>query len=140
MFPNRNNTPEQKRKQLRQFGLMVGGIFALIGFWQLFRGHHETVRIILWSIGGLLIGFGAIAPAVLAPVYAVWMKLAFLLGWVNTRILLSLIFFLMITPVGLVTRLFGRDALNLRFDRKATTYWRPRQPVASIKEHCERQY
>ncbi|MCZ6672606.1 MAG: SxtJ family membrane protein [Verrucomicrobia bacterium] len=139
MFPNRN-TPKQERRRLRHFGLLVGGIFALIGFWQLYRGHHETARVILWSIGGLLIGFGLIAPKLLAPIYAAWMKLAFLLGWVNSRILLSVIFFFLFTPIALVTRIFGRDALGRRLDRNAISYWIEREPVQSIQEHCERQY
>ena len=139
MFPNRD-TPEQKRKRLRQFGLLVGGIFMLIGFWQLYRGHHETIRILLWSMGGLLIGGGLIAPMILAPIYAAWMKFAFLLGWVNSRILLSVIFFIIFTPTALVLRFLGRDALDRRMDKKAISYWRQRQPVVSIQEHCERQY
>jgi len=118
----------------------VGGIFALIGCWQLYRGHHETVRIVLWSLGGFLIGAGLIAPTILAPIYAAWMKLAFILGWVNSRILLSIIFFLLFTPTALVLRLFGRDALDRRIEKQATSYWRERQPIKSIQEHCERQY
>ncbi|MBI1924667.1 sxtJ [Candidatus Poribacteria bacterium] len=139
MFPNQD-TPSQKRKRLRQFGLLVGGIFALIGFWQLYRGHHETVRIVLWSLGGFLIGAGLIAPTILAPIYVAWMKLAFILGWVNSRILLSIIFFLLFTPIALVLRLLGRDALDRRIEKQATSYWRERQPIKSIQEHCERQY
>lgn len=139
MFPNRN-TPKQKRKQLRQFGLLVGGVFALIGFLLLFRGHHKTVQIILWSIGGLLIGFGVVSPTILAPIYVVWMKLAFVLAWMNSRILLSLIFFLFFTPISLISRIFGRDALDRRIEPQVTSYWEQCQPVTSIKEHCERQY
>ena len=146
MFPDRD-TLAQQRKRLRQFGLLVGGIFTLIGFWHnpplkwwANGGHHETVRVIFWSIGGLLIGAGLIAPMLLAPVYAAWMKLAYLLGWVNSRILLSVIFFLLFTPIALVTRLFGRDALDRRMNEKAISYWKQRQPVESIQEHCERQY
>ena len=138
MFPN-TDTPNQKRKQLRNFGLLVGGIFVLIGFWQLYRGQHETVRTILWVLGGFLIGFGAVAPMLLAPIYTAWMKFAFVLGWVNSRILLSAIFFLLITPIGLVVRIF-RDALDRRINREATSYWVQRPPVEEVQEHCERQF
>ena len=131
---------QQNRKQLRQFGLLVGGILVLIGVWQWYRGHHETVRIVLWSIGGVLIGAGLIVPTRLAPVYVAWMKFAFLLGWVNTRILLSVIFFLLLAPVGLVSRLFGRDSLDQRISPQTNSYWKPRQPQSAVREHCERQY
>jgi len=139
MFPNRD-TPEQKRKELRKFGLLVGGILALIGLLFLWRGRHEIARIVLWSIGGFLIVFGAIAPMVLKPIYVAWMKFAFVLGWVNSRILLSIIFFVFFTPMALIQRVFGRDALHQRMDKGTDSYWIKRSPIASIKEHCERQF
>ena len=135
-----HETPEQKRKQLRHFGLLVGAVFALIGFWQLYRGQHEIARAILWSIGGLLMKLGLIVPKLLGPIHAGWMKLAFVLGWVNSRILLSIIFFLLFTPIALITRVFGRDSLDRRINRKSTSYWKPRPAIGSIEEHCERQY
>ncbi|MCH8291222.1 hypothetical protein IH992_09005 [Candidatus Poribacteria bacterium] len=139
MFPNRD-TPEQKRKELRKFGLLVGGILALIGLLFLWRGRHEIARIVLWSIGGFLIVFGAIAPIVLKPIYVAWMKFAFVLGWVNSRILLSIIFFVFFTPMALIQRVFGRDALHRRMEKGTNSYWIKRSPIASIKEHCERQF
>jgi hypothetical protein len=139
MFPN-HNTPEQERKRLRYFGLLVGGIFALIGFWQLYRGHHEIARIVLWSLGGFLIVFGLIAPKVLGPIYAGWMKFAFVLGWVNSRILLSVIFVFLFIPTSLIMRIFGRDALERQFNRKASSYWVDRDLIKSVQEHCERQF
>ena len=139
MFPNRD-TLEQRRKDLRKFGLMVGGILLLLGFFLLWRGRHATIQISLWAIGGSLIVFGAIAPKVLRPVYVAWMKFALILGWVNSRILLSLIFFLLFTPIGLIMRLFGRDALNRRMSGESDSYWVKREPITSAKEHAERQF
>ena len=130
----------QKRKQLRQFGLMVGGILVLIGLWKLYQGKHETARLILWSVGVALMVTGAIVPKLLTPVYWIWMKLALLLGWVNTRLLLGIIFFVIITPMAVVMKVFGRDALNRKIDKDAGSYWIPRPPIASIKEYCERQF
>ena len=130
----------QKKKQLRQFGLMVGSVLVLIGLWKLYWGKHETARIILWSVGGLLMTAGAIVPKLLTPVYWLWMKLAHLLGWVNTRLLLGIIFFVIITPMAIVMKIFGRDALNRKIDKNIVSYWIPRPPIASIKEHCERQF
>ena len=130
----------QKRKKLRQFGLMVGGVLVLIGLWKLYQGKHEMVRLTLWSVGGLLIITGSIVPTLLTPVYWIWMKLAHLLGWVNTRLLLGIIFFVIITPMAIVMKVFGRDALNRKIDKDVDSYWIPRPPIASIKEHCERQF
>ena len=130
----------QKKKQLRQFGLMIGSVLVLIGLWKLYQGKHETARLILWSVGGALMVTGAIVPKLLTPVYWLWMKLAHLLGWVNIRLLLGIIFFVIITPMAIVMKVFGRDALNRKIDKGSDSYWIPRPPIASIKEHCERQF
>ena len=130
----------QREKQLRQFGLMVGSVLVLIGLWKLYQGKHETARLILWSVGGSLIITGVIVPTLLTPVCWLWMKLAHLLGWVNTRLLLGIIFFVIITPMAIVMKVFGRDALNRKIDKDAGSYWIPRSPIASIKEYCERQF
>ena len=134
-YLNRHN-----KKQLRQFGLMVGGVLILIGLWTLYQGKHEPARLILWSIGGLLIITGSIVPTLLRPAYWLWMKLAHLLGWVNTRLLLGIIFFVIITPMAIVMKVLGRDALNRKINKDADSYWIPRPPIESVKEHCERQF
>ena len=139
MFPNRG-TPEQRRKDLRKFGVMVGGILLLIGLFLLWRGYHKPIQVGLWTIGGILVVFGAIAPTLLRPIYVGWMKFAFILGWVNSRIILSLIFYLLFTPIGLIMRLFGRDALDRRMSGKSDSYWVKREPITSVKEHSERQF
>jgi len=101
------------RKELRQFSFIVGGVFSLIGVWPLlFRGTPPR----FWALaaGGGLIILGLLLPRALAPVYRGWMVLGHALGWLNTRIILGLLFYGMITPMGLVMRLFGKDPLRLR--------------------------
>jgi len=122
-------TPVATQKQLRQFGWMVGTVLILIGGWQLYRQIHPTARIVLWSVGGFLVLSGLLTPKILAPGYKIWMRLATVLGWINTRILLGLIFYLIFTPVGLVMRLSGRDPLTQRIDRAADSYWVDRSPI-----------
>lgn len=128
------------RKQLRQFGLMIGLILVGLGLWRLYKGDWETVRVALLMIGGFLTVSGLFAPLLLKPIYTVWMKLAHGLAYVNTRILLGLVFFLMITPIGLLMRLFKGDILAEKFDKNAGTYWNEIEPIPSAKEHCERQF
>ena len=98
-------------EELRKFGLLVGGVFAVIGIWPLgFRG--EPLR--WWAIilGGILIVFGALLPQILAPIHRGWMWAGHVLGWVNTRILLGVVFYGLITPIGLLFRLIGKDPLR----------------------------
>lgn len=124
-------------KELRNFGLIVGGIFLVIGLWPLvWRG--EGMR--MWAVGlaGLLIPLGLLVPTVLAPVFRVWMKVGHVLGWINTRIILGILFYGLITPMGVVMRLFGWDAMRRVLVRDAQTYRVVRQPRPP--SHMTRQF
>lgn len=110
---------------LRKFGLMVGGVFCLLGAFLLWREVSWAV-VFLW-IGAPLVVLGAIYPRILRPVYIGWMTLAVVLGAFMTRVLLTLFFFIVLTPVGLFFRLIGRDALHRTLDRDAASYWIPKE-------------
>lgn len=120
-------TTEPTTKELRNFGLMVGGIFGLMAFWPLVvRG--EALR--LWALVAsvALLGPALIAPSVLHPVHRVWMKIGHVLGWINTRILLGIVFFGIVTPLGFIGHLLGKDNMNLRIKEPVDTYRRIKQP------------
>lgn len=109
------------RKELRQFGLLVGTVFTVIGLWPLvFRG--EPLRLWAIGIGGLLIAVGGVFPSALAPVHKGWMWVGHILGWINTRILLAIVFYALVTPIGLVRRLMGKDTMKQGFTESSTTY------------------
>ena len=79
----------------------------------------------------VLVLLGAVAPRILRRPYRVWMALAVVLGFVMTRVILTVFFFLVLTPTGLVFRLLGRDSLHRKIDRQAPTYWLPKEyPIA----------
>ena len=91
----------------RQFALLVGGILGLIGVCPLVW-RHQSPRLWAVALAVLLIVPGLVAPRILAPAYRLWMKLAEVLAWINTRILLGVVFYLVVTPIGLIMRLLGR--------------------------------
>jgi len=125
------------RAQLRSFGLLVGGIFCAIGLWPaVFRG--AGVRLWLIGLAVALVVPALVAPRMLAPAHRVWMALGAALGWVNTRIVLSLVFFGLITPMGLVMRLTRHDPMQRAFDPDATTYRVPCKPRPGA--HMKRQF
>lgn len=128
------------RKQIRQFALLVGTVLILLATWQWYKDAWETARIVLWSIGGLLYVLGLVIPVVLTPFYKGWMALAHVLAYVNTRIIVSLIFFLVMMPIGFIMRLIKGDILGEKLDKNAPSYWTDYEPVESVKEHCERQF
>jgi hypothetical protein len=109
------------KKTLRQFGLMVGGIFLIIGLWP-FVWRQEAVRIWVVVPGALLAAAGLVMPVVLKSVYQGWMWVGHVMGWVNTRIILGILFYGVVTPMGLVMKLTGRDPMRRAFEPDAQTY------------------
>lgn len=122
----------------RAFGLiMAGGLGSLA----LLR-YAWTGGVSWWLIGfGLLFFLIALAaPAWLAPVHRMWMKLAAVLGFLNSRILLTIVFVAVVTPIALVMRLLGRRPFALVRDPTAGSYWRKRRPEEFTPERMERQF
>ena len=114
-------TPQADQAQLRRFGLIVGGIFGAIGIWPaVVRGQSPR----LWMVGlaVALVVPALLAPRILAPAHRAWMALGDALGWINTRLVLGLVFFGVVTPTGLVLRLTGRDPMRRAFESDAVTY------------------
>ena len=125
-------------RDLRKFGLLVGSVFAVFGVIVLLR-HKAHYPFFLWP-GGALVLLGVIVPRALKYVYLAWMSVAFVLGFVISHLILVLFFFLVITPIGLLARLFGKDFLSLKLDRQAASYWIPRDKKAKTPAEYEKQF
>ena len=126
-----------KTKQQRSFGLTVGGIFAIIGLWPvLFHGQDPR----LWAVvlAALLIIPALVFLKSLDLPYRGWMAVGQALGWINTRIILGIIFYGVVTPIGLVIRLLGKDPMHRRFEPESDTYRVVRKPRST--SHMERQF
>ena len=114
--------PEPKSaKDLRSFGLIVGSGFALIGLWPLVR-HGLPVRVWALGIAVPLVLAALLFPRVLRYPYRGWMFIGHCLGWLNIRILMTLMFYGVFTPAAFFMRAIGRDALTRRLDPAAKTY------------------
>ena len=125
-------------RDLRKFGLMVGGVFLLLGLLFLAR-HPNRTPYFVWP-GGILLIAGAIIPRSLKWIYIAWMSVAFALGFVMAHVILTVLFFLVITPLGLVAQLAGKDFLSLKLDRAAKSYWIPRAQKSKSASDYERQF
>jgi hypothetical protein len=125
-------------RDLRKFGLLVGGVFAAFAF--LFWLRHKPAYPYFFWTGAALIAFGTILPRALKYIYVAWMTLAFVLGFIMARVILTLFFFLVVTPIGLVARLAGKDFLRLKLDKSALSYWIPREPKTQSAGDYERQF
>ncbi len=106
--------------ELKNFGLLVGGAFALIGLWPLL--HGLPLRPWAGGIAATLILPAIVWPQSLAFFYRVWLCLAAGLGWFNTRLILTLLYFFAVLPVGMLLKALGKTPLQLSYDQKAQTY------------------
>lgn len=113
---------EISKKILRKFGLLVGGIFLLIGYW-IYHSYQSPIFIIVLTVGASLITSGLLFPNILSGVYKIWMGLAFALGWLMSRVLLLILFYLVLTPISLIAKLVGKSFLDRNFSNKRDSYW-----------------
>jgi hypothetical protein len=134
----KRDIPVLDRKGLREFGLITGGIFAgLFGLffpWLLGRPSPYWP----WALGAVLVLWALIAPATMQGFYRLWMLVALLLNRVTTPVIMSLVFFVIITPIALMMRLMGRDPMAQRLDPNAKTY--RIQAAKPPKVHMERPF
>ena len=112
---------KSSKQDLRKFGFTVGIVLGALGglFW--WRGREFYVYVL--AAGGLLLFFGWVWPVVLKPIQKVWMTLAVVLGWFMTRVILSLLFYLVFVPIGGIARLFGKNFLDLKLNSSTESYW-----------------
>jgi len=123
----------------REFGLIVGGILVLLGGWWMWREKFPSASQMTLGVGALLVVLGLIFPRALVIPNRGWMALAEVLSFVSTRIILAFVFFVVVTPIGLVKRLFGWDPLNRRAP-KTESYWRPYSDRQRDPRHYEKMF
>jgi hypothetical protein len=123
-------------KELQEFGLLTGGIIAgLFGLiLPLIQGH--SLPIIPWIIAITLVGLAIILPKSLDPIYRFWMKIGLYVGWLESRIILSIVFFIILTPMAFIMKLLKRDTMARNFDFEGETYRIPSKihPSSSMEK------
>ena len=128
---------KSEKSDLRKFGITIGVILLVIaGF--LFWKEKESFQILL-TFGVTLCILGIVIPFILKPIYWVWMIFATILGWIMTRVILSLLFYIIVTPIGLIPRLFGKQFLELKWNKIDSTYWNYRSKKLN-RESYEKQF
>ena len=123
----------------REFGFVVGGALILLSGWWLYRGKFESVSQITLALGGLLVLLGLVFPKALVLPNKAWLAFAELLSFVATRIILAFVFFAVVTPIGVVKRLFGWDPLHRRAAR-GDSYWKPYSERQRDPRHYEKMF
>ena len=136
MLEEIKNIPYSKR-DIRSFGITMGIILFIIS--GLLMYYNKEIYQIIGIIALTFVGLGLIIPVVLKPLYFVWMTFAAILGWVMTRVILSLVFYLIITPIGLLTKLLGEDFLALK-RVESDSYWNYRDSAEELNQNYEKQF
>lgn len=124
--------------ELRKFGYTIGVVLVLVAvflFWK-----QKPIALYFAGVGAGFITFGIILPIILKPLYYFWMALAVLMGFVMTRVILTLLYFGMFTPIAWLTKLLGKDLLDERWDKNAETYWRKRPNVPFDPKSAEHMF
>lgn len=127
------------KKELRDFGLTIGVILILLGSLVMWRGKREIAPYLLGA-GSLLVILGMALPVTLKPFQKVWMGFSLVIGFFVSRIILFILFYAVLTPLGLLARLAGKDILDKKIDKSRPTYWQDRPDGITPKESYENQY
>ena len=133
-----NNTATSERTELRKFGLTVGIVLSLWGAFLWWRDSNAYIYLLIISLVFLFLGL--VLPAPLKPIYKAWMAFSAFVGWFMTRFILSVLFFLIITPLSFLARLCGKNFLDKNFEKNANSYWVPRKTIKYDKENYEHQF
>jgi uncharacterized membrane protein HdeD (DUF308 family) len=131
-----NNHSNVTNEQARKTALVVAAVLIALAAWNIYRGRM-TVVTVLGGIGIVLLIIGFFLPAAARGFHRFWMGFAGILGYINSRILLTVLYYLVMTPYGFISRLVGRDPL-MRRGAAQETYWIKRENTRQTREQFER--
>ncbi len=129
---------KESKSDLRKFGLTVGIVLSLLGILFLILSKPSFLYFLIPGI--LLILLGLVIPQILRPLNKVWMTFALLMGWIMTRVILSILFYLGLTAISFLAKLFRKKFLELKIDKSKKTYWIKRENKKITSADLERQF
>ncbi len=129
---------DKSENAVKKTGLTVGIVLILVSLILWYLG--KTSSIYFSSVGGLFVIIAVVFPSLLRPFHIVWMILALLMGFVMSRVVLTILFYIVLTPVGIIAKIFGKKFMPLGFDKNAESYWERRENKVKDKIDYERQF
>lgn len=118
------NSLDLSTKSLRKFGITIGIILIIIS---ILLWNSLALRVIFITTGGILFLSGLIFPVNLKTLYKIWMGFAFALGWLVSRIILTILFIFVMIPIGILAKLFGKRFLDIKWKDGKDSYWIPKE-------------
>jgi hypothetical protein len=135
------SSTENIRDARRKFGLVFSLILTVIALISLWRGRESWVWGSLLGLAAFFLVSSLLAPVLLAPFYAGMLRLSRYMGWLNTRIILIVLYYLIFTPVALIYRIVGRDPLSRKFEPEKQSYWiKKERDDRDVASHFEKQF
>ncbi len=123
-------------RELRQFaGIWLPASLGIIGAAVLFKWDAVTAAVVLWSVAVVVAAVGLRQPQSVRWVYLGWMRAVYPIGWTVSHLILAVVFYLVMTPVGLIMRLVGYDPMHRKPDESANTYWVKHHPGGHVKRY-----
>lgn len=128
-----------ERKQVRTFGIVLSLLLLVVGLVQFFKAS-ATLHYYFGAASIIIFLLSIFIQTLILPIYRIALILAHILGWINTRLFLGLIYFLIFTPISLLFKVIGKDPLNRKINKTAQTYWQKRDISAIDKESYYKQF
>lgn len=129
---------DTSEKSVKKTGITVGIVLIAISFLLWWIGKESFVYFSI--IGGIFVILSYVAINVLKPFHKLWIGLSLVLGFIMSRVILTLLYYFVVTPIGLVAKIVGKKFMPLGFDKSATTYWEKREKTIKEKIDYERQF
>ena len=122
----------------RSFGFVFAAVFSVLGLWPLVASREPR----LWALGvaGAFLAVALVRPALLAVPNRLWMRFGVLLNRIVSPVVLAIVFYLVVTPMGLAMRLAGKDPLRLKARAPGASYWIPREPPGPSPDSLPNQF
>ena len=126
------------KKELRNFGFTIGIVLLLIAGVLFYKNNNLFISFAY--IAGVFIVLGFLFPQLLKPIYFIWMIFAVVIGWIMTRLILSVLFFVIISIIRLIACIFGKSFLELNISKDSKSYWNHRFSDVEMNQDYEKQF
>jgi len=113
---------ELNNKELRDFGFLIGGLIAILFGLLVPVLRQHSPHWLPWAIGGIMVTLGLVAPRALNPIYHGWMRFGLIMHAIQTPLILGIVFYLMVLPMGIIKRLLGDDPMQRKLENEKATY------------------
>jgi hypothetical protein len=124
----------------RSFGLVMAGFFGIVAVWPLLHGSLSSIRSWALVVAAAFLAVALLRPAALGPLNRLWLKLGLLISKVVSPVVLTILFYTTVTPIGFLMRWSGKDPLRLHRNTAAESYWIVREPPGPAPDSMKQQF